>query len=204
MQIRTYIAPGRASRDAIAFHVRHLAILANGGLAAAQGRCGRDSIRPRGVRFPRSASLIVWQFLAPLAMPPVRAGCDVRKSSSGMFVCEHADMTTPGDGNATLVACRRYHSVRAKRPYLCPPPSPAGRSAFPLTDPLASLFFGAVALIAVDIPLVYLLSRALKFAPRPPALPIHGGSPASQSSLSSSWSRPRFPPFCSALAQGPP
>ena len=39
-----------------------------------------------------------------------------------------------------------------------------------MADPLASLFIGAVALVAVGIPLVYLLARALKLAPRLPAL----------------------------------
>ncbi len=39
-----------------------------------------------------------------------------------------------------------------------------------MADLLASLFLGAVALVAVGIPLVYVLSRALKLAPRLPAL----------------------------------
>ncbi len=36
-----------------------------------------------------------------------------------------------------------------------------------MADPLVSLFIGAAALIAVGIPLVYVLSRVLKIAPRP-------------------------------------
>ena len=39
-----------------------------------------------------------------------------------------------------------------------------------MTDPIAGLFLGAVALVAVGIPLVRLLSRALKIAPRLPVL----------------------------------
>ncbi len=39
-----------------------------------------------------------------------------------------------------------------------------------MPDSLSTLFIGAIALVAVGIPLVYLLSRALKLAPRLPAL----------------------------------
>lgn len=39
-----------------------------------------------------------------------------------------------------------------------------------MPDPLATLFLGAVSLVAVGIPLVYLVSRALKLAPPPIAL----------------------------------
>ncbi len=49
--------------------------------------------------------------------------------------------------------------------------SGAARSVAPvLSDPLASLLVGAVALVAVGVPLVWLLSRALKLAPPLPAL----------------------------------
>ncbi len=39
-----------------------------------------------------------------------------------------------------------------------------------MADALASLFLGSVALVAVGVPLVWLLSRALKLKPRPPSL----------------------------------
>lgn len=39
-----------------------------------------------------------------------------------------------------------------------------------MPDPLTSLFLGAVALVAVGVPLVWLLARALKLAPRLPVL----------------------------------
>ncbi len=39
-----------------------------------------------------------------------------------------------------------------------------------MADPLVSLFVGAVALVAVGVPLVWLLSRALKLAPRLPTI----------------------------------